>query len=255
VASFFERFGAGPGCVSVLPNGITIDSDARPTAELSTPKQRGTFNVAFVGTVVEHKGVHLILEALRLARLESVALTAIGFVADPRYAGRLRSLAADIEGLTLRLYGEYEPEILRYLLHDVDCVVTPSLVPEAGPISPREALANGVPVIASRLGALTEIVVDGVNGMTFDHRRPEQLAEILRRISEDEPLLQRLRDGARATTLPTFAMRARALRALYDQAIDAAGGDPAEPSRLVEADFLRNLLLDSGLAGRTLVPA
>ena len=255
VAAFFERFGADPQCVSVLPNGITIDSDARPIAELATPRQRGTFNVAFIGTVVAHKGVHLIIEALRLARLESVALTVIGSVADPRYASSLRSMAAEIEGLTLRFYGEYEPQVLRHLLHDEDCVVTPSLVPEAGPICPREALANGVPVISSRLGALPEIVIDGDNGMTFDHRRPHELAAILRHISEDEALLQRLRQGARATALATFATRTRALRTLYEKAIDAAGGDVGEPSRLVEADVLRHVLLDSGLDGRAPVPA
>jgi glycosyltransferase involved in cell wall biosynthesis len=255
VASFFERFGADPGRVSVLPNGITIDSGAPPSEELSTPGRRGTFNVAFIGTVVAHKGVHVILEALRLAGLGSVALTVIGFIADQRYADALRSAAAEVEGLTMRLYGEYEPRILEHLLRDVDCVVAPSLVPEAGPISPREALANGIPVIASRLGALPEIVVDGDNGMTFDHRRPDELAEILRRISEDEPVLQRLRDGARATPLPTFAVRARTLCSLYEKAIAEAGGDAAEPSRLAEADVLRTTLLDSGLALRTAVPA
>jgi glycosyltransferase involved in cell wall biosynthesis len=255
VASFFESFGADPDRVSVLPNGLMIGRQTRASEEISTPRLRGTLNIAFIGTVVAHKGVHVIVDALRLARLESVALTVIGFVSDQPYASALRSRADEIPGLTLRLHGGYEPRELPHLLSDMDCVVTPSLVPEAGPICPREALANGVPVIASRLGALPEIVVDGQNGLTFDHRRPEDLAEILRRISEDEPLLQRLREGARVTTLPTIATRAQALRSVYGMAIDEAAGDAADQSRLAEANVLRKTLLEFGLAGNAPVAA
>ena len=54
------------------------------------------------------------------------------------------------------------------LLSDVDAVVIPSLVWESYSMVAHEALACGVPVIASRLGALPEAVRDGHNGLLFE---------------------------------------------------------------------------------------
>jgi glycosyltransferase involved in cell wall biosynthesis len=257
VASFFTRFGADPDRVHVLPNGIVLEPQASAT-DLPAPRQQGALNIAFVGTVVAHKGVHVIIEALRHARLPAVTLTVIGSVADQHYARSLRAQAAEIGGLRLRLYGEYEPGILPHLLRETDCVVTPSLVPEAGPITPREALACGVPVVSTRLGALPEIVIDGVNGMTFNHERPAELAAIFRRLNEDEALVHQLRQGARATDLPTIGTRASAIRRLYEKAIREADADAADTGlegRLAEADVIHHALLESGLAGATTVAA
>ena len=84
-----------------------------------------------------------------------------------RYVAGLRRQAADVPGLRLEVHGTYEPHELPGLLADTDCVIVPSLVPETGGLVPREALALGVPVLVSRLGALPELVTEGENGFTF----------------------------------------------------------------------------------------
>jgi glycosyltransferase involved in cell wall biosynthesis len=99
-------------------------------------------------------------------------------------------------------------------------VVVPSLVAETGGLVPREALALGVPVLVSRLGALPELVTEGENGFTFDPHRPAELADRLRRIASDEGLLTRLRDGARRTSVVTTARHAAAVRAVYEESLD-----------------------------------
>ena len=81
------------------------------------------------------------------------------------------------------MFGEYTPAHLPQLLGGVDAVVMPSLVPEAFPLSPREALALGVPVVASALGGLPEIVTDGVNGLLVDGASPHALRESLQRLA------------------------------------------------------------------------
>jgi glycosyltransferase involved in cell wall biosynthesis len=250
VASVFgEQLGVDPQRMRVLPNGLSISPP--PVAENSrlSPRQSGALRLACIGTVIAHKGVHLLLEALRLAALDSVELTVFGSLVDSDYAARLRGLADQIPGLTMTLYGSYERENLPTLLSEVDFVVMPSLVAEAGPIAPREAMACGVPVIASRLGALPELVVDGKNGLTFDHRRPADLASVLRRTMDDDDLVRRLRRGVRWAKSPTVHDRMEALRAVYEHAIDDVARDTT--SNESELAFLHQALLDFGLGSGT----
>jgi glycosyltransferase involved in cell wall biosynthesis len=216
----------------------------------STPQERGTLNLAYCGTVAAHKGVHVILEALRTADLPSVDLLIIGQVPSRDYQRELRERAEAIPGLKLRMYGAYERTELSYLLRDVDCVIVPSLVPEAGPIVPREALALGIPVLVARLGALPELVTDGENGFTFDPNRPGELAGILRRVARDEGLFSRLREGARRTPVVTVSEHAAAIRLVYQEAMEAMTRNATARSKDgTEMRFLHKALLDLGVSG------
>jgi glycosyltransferase involved in cell wall biosynthesis len=197
--------------------------------------------------VTPHKGPHVILEALRIADLGRVDLLVLG-QSDPNkreYVAELRERAATIPGLQMRLYGSYQRAELPHLLRDVDCVVVPSLVPEAGPIVPREALARGVPIVAARLGALPELVAEGENGFTFEPTRPGELAAILRRLARDEGLLDRLRQGVRNTPVVTVAGHAEAVRAVYREAAE----DILYKSSPCGADALETRFLHEALIG------
>ena len=178
-----------------------------------------TLNVGYCGTVASHKGPHVILDALRIARLKSVNVLLIGHAPERDYTRKLRDLAATVPGVNLKLYGKYERSELPFLLRGVDCVIMPSLVPEAGPIVPREALACGVPVLAAKLGALPEVIAEGENGFTFDPSTPQDLATILRRIASDSSVLTRLRVGARSSRSFTLAQHAEQVCAVYDRAL------------------------------------
>ena len=172
VAAYFRAFGVDGSRLRVIPNGISLAPSVRPIRAYGTTKAGGTLDLAYIGAVARHKGVHLILEALALTEFDSVGLTILGEAPDSVYARELRERAAAIPGVRLRLYGGYELSELPFLLDEVDCVVVPSQVPESFSLTTREALARGIPVIATRLGALVEAIVDGENGLLFDHRRP-----------------------------------------------------------------------------------
>jgi glycosyltransferase involved in cell wall biosynthesis len=253
VAAYFgEHLGrlAGAGArLRVIPNGIPavpVDRAApvswRGERRLTLAGERGRMSgerraarsggeqrltLAFLGAVDPHKGIHVILQALRLANLGPVELRLLGKVADYGYAGELRQRAALVPGLELRLYGAYAPSELPDLLHDVDCVVAPSLWPETFSITAREALAGGIPILVSRLGALPEAVTEGINGFTFDPERPGQLAALLERLASDAELLPSLREGARASRVLSAADHAGLVRAVYAEAIEERMGNVA----------------------------
>ena len=132
-----------------------------------SPAGDGTLHVGYVGAVVAHKGVHVLVDALRTARLGKVKLSLFGVIVKP-YVSELLRDAENIEDLELRAFGSFEPAHLPGLLSDVDVVVVPSIWPETYSIVIREAFACGIPVIASRIGALPEGVRDGENGLLFD---------------------------------------------------------------------------------------
>ena len=68
---------------------------------------------------------------------------------------------------------------------DVDAVVVPSLVWETYSIVAREAMSLGIPVIASRIGALPEAIRDGENGLLFTPGSAQELAAILQMLDHD----------------------------------------------------------------------
>jgi len=248
VASYFQ-----PMCnvqIDVIENGVPANCTPSNDVEPETMAKR-TLTLAYCGTVAPHKGPHAIIAALQLANLERVSIRVIGQTVDGEYAARLREKAAAVSGLNLQIYGKFSRSDLPLLLRGVDCVIVPSQVPEAGPIVPREALACGVPVVASRLGALPELITEGENGFTFDPDCPEQLAAIFRRLADEENLLPRLRAGARKSPVVTSAQHAKCVRDVYEGALGSCSKTLTQSLQAAELDFLYDALLERERHPRT----
>jgi glycosyltransferase involved in cell wall biosynthesis len=213
VAAYFREFAPGV-TIDVAPLGIGID--AKPLA--NNQENEGTLRLAYFGSVVPHKGVHTIIDAVRVAALGcNVRLNIFGRVYDPGYREQLTAAAKEVPRLDVNIRGEYSDEELPRLLAQTDLVVVPSQVPEVYPLVPREALAHGVPVLAGDLGGLGESVVDSENGLVFESLQPRGLAERLRELWEDPDLVQRLKAGARQTAVPTAAEHVTYLREIYER--------------------------------------
>ncbi len=235
VANYFQGFGAPPDKVVVIPNGTTDFGRARRHVQRPSNGASTGLRLAFLGAVVAHKGVHVAVQALQRARLPDVEFQVHGALPDPDYADCLTKLAAGVRGLTLRLSGPYKPTDVPKLLTNVDCLVAPSQVPESFSITVREAFACGIPVLASRLGGLGEAVREGVNGLTFTHDSPDELANLLVRVAGDAVLLAKLAGGARSSVVLSASGHSDAVRSEYAVAIGrehtclrAVEGDSAE---------------------------
>jgi glycosyltransferase involved in cell wall biosynthesis len=241
VADYFrEMFGRRLPPLYVIGNGVEVSE----TSGRRTATADGPLHLACVGMVASHKGVHVILEALRLAKLGSVRLTLFGAVVQP-YFGSLLQTAASIEDLEFRAYGKFEPRDLPTLLGDVDAVVVPSVVWETYSVVAHEVLACGIPVIASRIGALPEAVRPGENGLLFEAGTAIDLATLLQIVDSDRDSLARLRAGIRPSDWISVADRTRRLETVLEEAIagDDSGAHPAG-GELAELSTLRDILLE-----------
>ena len=101
------------------------------------------------------------------------------------------------------------------LLSEADALVVASRTPETYSLAAREAWSRGIPVLASRLGALTDAVEEGRNGFLFDHGDPGELASALRRLVAEPQLIPELRAGALRTPYVTRSAYGSAVQRVY----------------------------------------
>lgn len=217
VADYFQGQGVARERVQVIPNGITFDGQSadRPS-ERKAHSSAKPLHLASLGVATPHKGQHIVVEALRKARLRSARYTLFGALTQP-YTRDLRKMADEYEGVEFRTFGAYEPSALPDLLADVDIAIVPSLVWETFSIVAREAMACGVPVIASRLGALPETVREGENGLLFTPGATAELAELLQRLDADRTAVTRMSSAINEGDWITVGERARRLEAVMKQ--------------------------------------
>ena len=221
-----QLFGSSLPPVFVIGNGVTF-SMSRPV--VNRPRDEDVLRLACVGAIVPHKGLHVVIEALRLARVPRVELTLFGLVTHP-YLGRLLTEATAVPNLTVRVFGTFEPEQLPALLPDTDLVIVPSLVAESYGLGAREALACGVPVAASRIGALPEGIRHRENGLLFTPGSALELAAILQQVAEDPTLLPQLRAGILPSDWISVSERVAAVEDVMANEVNAAVSPEEDPS-------------------------
>jgi len=144
----------------------------------------------FLGNIHDLKNVYMLVESFREVCGEA-RLIYFGAGA-PLY---LQKLSNAIEGdARIEYRGGYSPDQLAEVLEQVDIVVVPSIT-ENYPLVVREALSAGVPVIASRVGGIPEIVTHLRNGILFDPTSKEELRKWLQTITDTPSLIQELKQN------------------------------------------------------------
>lgn len=192
VARAFDRAGAGGGAIEVAPLGL-------PALAPAPPRPARPLTFGFIGSIQGVKNVLALVEAFAAVRGD-VRLEIAGGGA-PEALAELARRATDPR---IALRGPYQPADLPGLLARLDVVVVPSLV-ESYCFTAREALAAGLPVLASRVGGLPEAVRHGENGLLFDPLAPGELAACLQSLADDPSRLARLRPAPVAPTIEADA--------------------------------------------------
>lgn len=219
------REGARP--IEVVPNGVARPGPApRPAAAREERAPDAPLRLASIGVTVEHKGFQVVVEALRRAALPAASYTILGRAVDP-LRRELHRAAEDVAGLELRLFGDFEPAHLPALLAETDALVVPSLVAETFSIVAREGFACGLPVIASRIGALPDAIREGENGWLFAPGDASGLAALLQILDRDRHLLRDAAAAIRPGDMTTVAERTDRLEALLAE----LAGRPRTPGR------------------------
>jgi glycosyltransferase involved in cell wall biosynthesis len=182
------RMGIARSDITIVPSGVDIERFA-PGGPQAPPPPEGRTRVLSVGRLVERKGFEDLILALRA--LPDTELAIVGgppeaeLDTDPE-AKRLRELAQRL-GVAdrLRLVGSVLPADMPSWYRSSDVVACAPWYEPFG-LTPLEAMACGVPVVAYAVGGLAESVIDGVTGVLVGPRDVRGLVAALRGVLSDE---------------------------------------------------------------------
>jgi glycosyltransferase involved in cell wall biosynthesis len=177
--------------IMVLQNGHELSwSKSR---ERKKPGDR--LRIGYVGQIIPIKGVHVLIEAYKKADLGDKAKLDIwgGLGKDVGYVDRLKALIDS--GPSILLRGRFEHDDLANVFADMDVLVVPSIWYENAPLVIQEAFAARVPVIATNLGGMAEMISNEVNGLLFEWGSVNDLARQFQRLIDEPGLLGRLNAG------------------------------------------------------------
>jgi glycosyltransferase involved in cell wall biosynthesis len=188
--------------VEVIHCGVDTQFFSPATEQPYSKAPASDFTVLCIGTLHEVKGQTYLLQACRLLEDSGIAVRCqfIGEGEDRR------SLESEARQLHLedrvKFCGNLNRGEVRRRLQQADVVCAPSVPTKSGrregiPVVLMEAMASGVPVVASRLSGIPELVEHERTGLLFEPGNPHELAAALRRLHDDRNLHAHLAAAAR----------------------------------------------------------
>lgn len=191
----------------VVPWGIPALPDPVP-AERPLPVR-----FVFLGQLRPHKGIRVLLDAFARLGDSDACLEIAG-------AGDLADECRAAAGPRIRYHGFVSDEARQALYRSGHVAVLPAIWWEVAPIAITEAIAHGLPVVATRIGGIPELIEDGVTGFLVEPGDVAGLAVRLRALAEDPALIRRLSANclARAPRL-TLAPVIRRLVEIYGEVL------------------------------------
>jgi glycosyltransferase involved in cell wall biosynthesis len=236
VASGWRReIGVPTGRISVIPNGIDVacfapDPAARAATRSALGIPAGTPVLIAIGRLEEDKGFQVAVRALARLR-ERWPTTRLVVVGDGGYRAKLERVIAE-SGLQDRVHMlGYRPNAgLPALLAAADLFLMPSLRHEAFPFTIVEALAGGLPVLATNVGGIPSAIDDGRTGILLPMGDVPAWAAALDMLLSDERRRRAMGALARQVAVARFS-RERMIAATEQVLVTAAqgGGAGAQP--------------------------
>jgi glycosyltransferase involved in cell wall biosynthesis len=202
-----ERAGKRANIIICYP-GLEMTCGNQGPDNSSSRGAAGILNLLAVGECTEpRKGVKYLLMALNmLPDLNPLLHLAGEFSENNPHFHELKGI---IDRYNLRdrviFHGFLDRLKLSELYRQADIFVLPSLSEGYG-MALAESLSFGLPIVASNVAAIPEMVEDGINALLVRPKDPQALASAIRKLAEDSALRNRMRQAnrARATTLPTW---------------------------------------------------
>jgi len=216
------RTGLPPQKLYVIHNGVEVDSRAGFEAR----QRRRRTSLLYLGRLSKEKDPVNLLQAVSIL-LQAGLHVQVTLAGDGPERGAIAQLARQLQlDGRVRLSGHVAD--VMPLLREADILVNPSRT-ECMPNAILEAMAAGVPVVATDVGGVAELIRHGIDGLLCPPGDPEALAEAIRSLIRDPHLANSLADSAlrRVRRHFTFDGRMDSVLALYSRLLEQRALEPA----------------------------
>ena len=168
----------------VIPHGMNLKSVVKPREGIGK-------NFIILGRLHETKGIQIAIHAFKLIKQKDIRLHIVG---EGNYFNVIKSLVHGDKRIVI--HGYLNSQKLNALLDACSYGIVPSIWPETFGYIINEFMNEGLPVIASDLGAISELIKDGHNGFLFPSGDEQTLKKIIEKLINDDKILERLSKNA-----------------------------------------------------------
>ena len=176
--------------VVAFPAGDRLQSDVTEARIAARANEPGPLRILFLGNVIERKELHVLLDAVSLAREANCRVDVVGGLdVEPAYTRRVMAQTGRLDlGARVAFHGPLMDDHLKRQLAAAHVLAVPSSYEGYG-IVYLEAMAFGAPAIATTSGAAHEIITDGVDGFLMPPGDATQLAAHLTKLAANRDRL------------------------------------------------------------------
>lgn len=190
--------------IAISPYGTTLEHQGLP-ARICGEQER--FNVLFVGRHIERKGLDVLLEAAAFLPEDRFEIRIVG---EGDLTPRLKQQAQALNLKHVVFTGKLSSQDLQKEYGQAHAFVLPAIVDSKGDTEGLgvvliEAAEFGLPLVASRVGGIPDVVCHQETGLLVEEKDPVQLAQALKQIAADPHLAQALVRGAQARVRAVFS--------------------------------------------------
>lgn len=197
-----ERFAGRyfPGRYEIVPNGIDCER-FNPHIPPIERWRDGRLNVLFVGRMDRRKGLPNLFSALSLAQKESKRGIRLILVGEGKLRKMLIPKPLDFHGAEIIAVGRVDPALIPRYYVTADIFCSPATGQESFGIVLLEAMASGVPVIASDIPGFQHVVTHGREGFLVPPHTPRAIADAILELGSDPSLGEKLGKRGREKAL------------------------------------------------------
>ena len=195
------------------PYGTTLETrdERRETREYTAEPHaiNGKFKILFVGRHIERKGICYLIEAAKYLPRDQFEIRIVGVGDLTEELKKLASESATPNSAEIIFTGKLSPEALANEYKTANVFTLPAIVDSKGDTEGLgvvliEAMELGLPIVASNVGGIPDVVIDGETGILVPEKDPEALANAYKRLASNPELISQLLAGAQKRIAECF---------------------------------------------------
>lgn len=202
------REGGSLPLASATASATPSSGEVSPQRPSPHPVQ-GKFKILFVGRHIERKGICYLIEAAKYLPRDQFEIRIVGVGDLTEELKKLASESATPNSAEIIFTGKLSPEALANEYRTANVFTLPAIVDSKGDTEGLgvvliEAMELGLPIVASNVGGIPDVVVDGVSGILVPEKDPQALASAYKRLATEPELVKQLLVGSRKRIAECF---------------------------------------------------